>query len=81
MIPESLKLFPIYLSTALKSHALRLLNKDSEGQLDHKLFWIHKYLSMPFGRVTYLLYPRIYRVTDLHGIIGYQRSYGGDPNC
>ena len=53
VIPESLKLFPVYISTALKSHAMRLLNQITENQLDLKIYWIHKYMSMPFGRVTY----------------------------
>jgi hypothetical protein len=36
---------------------------------------------MPFTKFVYLMYPRIYKVTDVHQVLGFQRSYGGDPGC
>lgn len=73
VIPESLKLLAIYISSALKSFAFRLLNKETENHLDLKVFWIHKYLSMPFGKASYLLYPRVYKISDVHQAVGNQR--------
>jgi hypothetical protein len=33
---------------------------------------------MPFGKIPYVLYPRIYCVTNVMDIVGQQRSYGND---
>lgn len=31
---------------------------------------------MPFGKIPYLFYPRIYCVTDVLDVVGRQQSYG-----
>ena len=75
VIPESIKLHALYLCSALKSHALRVLgnnNNAGEIHIDQKIHYIHKYLSAPLTRLLYHWYPRIYPVTDVHRVIGFQ---------
>ena len=36
---------------------------------------------MPLAKLLYLWYPRIYPVTDVHKVIGFQQSHGGDDQC
>jgi len=59
---------------ALKSHAFRVLSNSK--LLDEKVHWIQKWLGMSFSKVAYLLYPRVYCITDLPLIVGKQRSFG-----
>ena len=41
VIPESIKLNSLYICSALKSHALRVMsNINGEFHLDHKIYWI-----------------------------------------
>lgn len=76
VIPETLKLMPIYLLSAMKTHAFRLLSNSR--QLDQKVFWAQKFLSIPFGKVPYLFYPRVYCVTDVLNVVGRQEFNGED---
>lgn len=76
VIPESLKLLPIYVLSAMKTHAFRLISNTN--QLDMKVYQVHRFLSMPFGKAPYLFYPRVYCVTNVMDVVGQQRSYGHD---
>jgi len=76
VIPETLKLMPVYMLSAMKTHAFRLLSNSR--QLDSKLYWIQKFLSIPFGKVPYLFYPRMYCVTDILNAVGRQETGGED---
>lgn len=37
-----------------------------------KIYWVQKFLGMPFGKAPYLFYPRIYCVTDVLNAVGQQ---------
>lgn len=67
---------PIYMLSAMKTHAFRLLSNSR--QLDQKLNWVQKFLSIPFGKVPYLFYPRVYCVTDILNAVGRQEAGGED---
>lgn len=60
----------------MKSHAFRLISNTN--QLDMKVYQVHRFLSMPFGKAPYLFYPRVYCVTNVMDVVGQQRSYGHD---
>mmetsp|Transcript_3688 Transcript_3688/g.6280 ORF Transcript_3688/g.6280 Transcript_3688/m.6280 type:complete len:345 (+) Transcript_3688:801-1835(+) len=64
VIPESLKLMPIYVLSALKSNGLRLLS--TMRQLDTKIAHIQSLLSSPFTKMALRLYPRIYQITSAY---------------
>lgn len=74
VIPDGLKLLPIYTLSAMKTHAFRLLANSQ--RLDEKVAEIQKWLGVPFGKVPYMFYPRVYRVTNVTELPGRQRSYG-----
>lgn len=67
-MPENLKYFLIYLNSALKTQALRIMSGNSK--IDFILYWIYKHLAMSPLRNSFFLYPRIYDVTDI-----------GQPDC
>lgn len=58
----------------MKTHAFRLLSNSRK--LDLKVYQALRFLSMPFGKVPYLFYPRIYKVTNVLEVPGNQHSYG-----
>ena len=60
----------------MKSHVFRLISNTN--QLDLKVYQVQRFLSMPFGKVPYVFYPRIYSVTNVMDVVGQQRSYGTD---
>lgn len=62
VLPDNLKLLPLYTLTGLKSAALKLL---PGCRLDEKIASIYKLLKMPHSQMPYYFYPRIYKVTDL----------------
>ena len=74
VIPEGMKLMPIYLLSAMKNPAFKLSMQSRK--LDNKIYWIQKFLSMGFGKAPYLFYPRVYKVTDITNVAGNQYSYG-----
>ena len=78
MIPDSLKLLPIYVLSAMKSPAFTLLSNGKS--LDKKVFYAQRFLTMPFGKVPYLFYPRVYCVTDVLDVVGNQMSYGSSDS-
>ena len=61
---------PIYVLAAFKTHAFKLLS--TTRQLDMKIYWMQKFLGMPFGKAPYLFYPRVYCVTDVLNAVGQQ---------
>jgi protein transport protein SEC24 len=65
ILPDNLKLLPLYTLSTLKSPAFKLLGNS---KLDEKVAWLQKLLSLPHSLTPYLLYPRIYRVTDIGGV-------------
>ena len=67
---------PVYILSAMKTHAFKLLSNSR--QLDRKVFTIQKLLSIPFGKVPYLLYPRVYCITDVVNVVGRQMTTGED---
>ena len=67
---------PLYVLSAMKTHAFKLLS--SSRQLDNKIYWAQKWLGIPFGKVPYLFYPRVYCITDILDVVGNQKSYGSD---
>jgi hypothetical protein len=74
VIPEGIKLMPIYLLSAFKHPAFEVLS--AHNFLDHKVAQVYKWLGICFNIVPYLLYPRIYCITEIPYIVGNQRSYG-----
>lgn len=39
-----------------------------------KIYWVQKFLGMPFGKAPYLFYPRVYCVTDVLNAVGHQHE-------
>lgn len=62
ILPENLKLLPLYTLTALKTPGFKLLQGC---KLDEKISWLYKIMRMPISQVPYFFYPRIYRVSDI----------------
>lgn len=62
ILPENLKLIPLYTLTALKTPAFKLLNGT---KLDYKISSIYSLLNMPISRMPYFFYPRVYKITDI----------------
>jgi protein transport protein SEC24 len=62
ILPDSLKLLPLYILSTMKTPALKLL---SNTKIDDKIYWISKILSMPLGSAPFFFYPRIYKITDI----------------
>ncbi len=62
ILPENLKLLPLYTLTALKTPGFKLLQGC---KLDEKITWIYKLLNMPISQIPYFFYPRIYKVSDI----------------
>ena len=69
VLPETLTLLPLYLLVALKKPAFRLL---TQTLLDTKIAQVFSILCMSMEQLSYELYPRIYKITD----IGESESYG-----
>ena len=62
ILPDNLKLLPLYTLTTLKSPALKMF---PGVKLDEKIFWMYKLLKMPNSHIPYFFYPRVYKVTDV----------------
>lgn len=75
VIPESLRLMPIYILSGLKTHALRLLS--SSRQLDNKVFQAIRLMGNSFTKMAYMFYPRIYNITEVTELPGQQDYQGG----
>lgn len=62
ILPEALKLLPLYALSLFKGAALR------DGvRLDERSLWITQMLSLPCARITPLLYPRL---LPIHRVLG-----------
>jgi hypothetical protein len=48
--------------TALKTPAFQLLNRINA---DSKIVDIHRLVSMPMANMSYVFYPRLYRISDV----------------
>ena len=62
VLPETLTLHPLYILSFLKNPAFKLL---SATNLDLKIYWMMKLMSVSMEEFSYLIYPRIYEVTDI----------------
>lgn len=62
ILPDNLKLLPLYTLTTLKTPALKMF---PGVKIDEKIHWMYKILRMPISHVPYFFYPRIYKVTDV----------------
>lgn len=60
VLPESLKLLPIYLLSLLKTKAFNAFSIKS----DLRIFWIRLINSLSVRQMAYLCYPRLYCLTD-----------------
>ena len=69
VLPETLTLLPLYILVALKMPALKML---STTFLDQKVAQVQSILSMSMEQLSYQLYPRVYKITDL----GHSDMYG-----
>ena len=76
VIPETLKLMPIYLLTSLKSPSFSSLLHSN--MVDSKLCHVYRFLGISFNKVSYLFYPRVYKISDVVRVVGRQDSIGGD---
>ncbi len=61
VLPEMLRLYPLYMLSAIKTPAFRLL---SMSKLDEKIAMLYKLVTMGFNQMAVLLYPRIYSIHD-----------------
>ncbi|XP_073317359.1 protein transport protein SEC24 C-like isoform X2 [Primulina huaijiensis] len=61
ILPEALKLLPLYILALLKSSGLR-----SDGRIDDKSFWINYVSPLPTPLVIPLVYPRMIAIHDLN---------------
>mmetsp|Transcript_5389 Transcript_5389/g.6652 ORF Transcript_5389/g.6652 Transcript_5389/m.6652 type:complete len:137 (+) Transcript_5389:2282-2692(+) len=62
VLPETLTMLPLYLLVGLKKPALKML---TQTHLDLKIAQVQLYLGMSMEQMSYELYPRIYKVTDV----------------
>ncbi|KZV15101.1 protein transport protein Sec24-like [Dorcoceras hygrometricum] len=60
ILPEALKLLPLYILALLKSSGLR-----SDGRIDDMSFWINYVSPLPTPLVIPLVYPRMIGIHDL----------------
>jgi protein transport protein SEC24 len=60
ILPEALKLLPLYILALTKSTGLR-----TDGRIDDRSLWINKVSSLPTPSVVPLVYPRMIAIHDL----------------
>ncbi|EPS72258.1 hypothetical protein M569_02500 [Genlisea aurea] len=60
ILPEALKLLPLYALAMLKSIGLR-----SDGRLDDRSYWVNNVSRLPVHLVIPLVYPRMIAIHDL----------------
>lgn len=60
ILPEALKLLPLYVLALIKSPAL-----VSDGRPDERAMWLHHLLTLPCPRLMALMYPRLLPVHKL----------------
>ena len=69
MLPETLTLLPLLLLSVVKNPAFRLL---TVSKIDEKIYEIYRLISLSMETFSYVLYPRMYKITD----IGQNENYG-----
>ncbi len=62
ILPDSLKLMPLYTLSMLKSPALKLMQNT---KLDDKVYGLIKFMQHPLNLMPYTFYPRVYKITDI----------------
>lgn len=62
VLPETLTLLPLYVNATLRQSALKLL---ANCKVDDKIAQVFQLLGMSMEQMSYLLYPRVYKVTDI----------------
>lgn len=62
MLPETLTMLPLYLLSAIKNPAFKLL---TACRLDDKIRDIYRLVSLSMETMPYTLYPRVYPVQDI----------------
>ena len=55
-------MYPLFLLSALKSPAFKLLAKT---KLDKKIALLYKLISLPFSQLACFLYPRVHKISDI----------------
>lgn len=61
LVPETLRLMPLYSNSSLKLPGLTLQNVSN----DCRIASIHQILSMPILQIRLLIYPKIYQIHDI----------------
>lgn len=61
LVPETLKLIPLYCNTALKLPGLTL----SAASIESRMFSVHNIISLTVLQSRLLLYPKIYAIHDI----------------
>ncbi|XP_051147877.1 protein transport protein Sec24-like CEF [Andrographis paniculata] len=61
ILPEALKLLPLYTLALLKCNGLRL-----DGRIDDRAFWINYVSPLPIPFIIPLVYPRMISIHDLN---------------
>ena len=55
-------MLPLYLLSAVKNPAFRLL---TVCKIDQKIYEIYRLVSLSMEEFSYVLYPRVYKMTDV----------------
>ncbi|KAL6576227.1 Protein transport protein Sec24B [Orobanche hederae] len=74
ILPEMLKLFPLYTLAFLKSIGLR-----ADGRIDDRSFWINYVSPLPTPLIIPLVYPRLIAIHDLAENIEKELDHSGVP--
>ena len=61
LVPETLRLMPLYCNASLKLPSLTLQNVSNDCRISS----IHQILSMPILQIRLLVYPKVYQVHDM----------------
>lgn len=62
LVPDTLKHLPLYTLALLKQPCFKLLNYV---KLDDKVASCARLMNMPMSLLPYMLYPRVYRISEL----------------
>ena len=62
MLPETLTLLPLLILSVVKNPAFKLL---TVSKVDQKIFEIYRLISLSIETFSYVLYPRIYKITGI----------------
>jgi len=73
ILPESLKLLPLYIGAIRKMAAFRT---GSDARLDEKVAYLIKMLALPIAQVAPLVYPLVYTIGPLSERAGFPTGVG-----